>query len=334
MIVQVLLSERIGGAESLVADLGVGWKAMTHESETVYLDPEQVRSGRWRRLIGLRKELKRLNPALVVAHSYLPALYARVASIGVAPVHVVLHSGSDDFARVSARILERILLPITASVIAVSEAQLTRYRAHFGNTKRATVILNRPSCKFSPKPAISSVPRRVVTLARVDPVKRPLFWRQVVELASEKYPDLRFEWWGPLSGDTHLDSALNEKPPLAGSYCGSTDSPSEVLRMSDVLFHTSAHEANSLAMQEAAGVGLPVIYADSIEPPTDSVVWGLRYTRDDPADAVRVLGDLLADWDLHSARSHAEAVAQDQRVEPPLEVCYLDWMVDSNLIAG
>jgi len=303
-IVQVLLSPRIGGAETLVRSLAQEWEARGVRSTTIYLDDEPGTRGRVGRLKALRRGLRELSPDVVLAHSYLPALYARAAWGKRVPVHSVLHSASDDFADARPRIVEQLLRSRTASIVAVAQSQLDIYAGHFGSRVPTAVIPNGISTVFQPADVDRTRTRIITTLARVAVQKRPAFWNQVVNQAGPAFPELRFQWWGPLSGRTDLDEFVQDPQLVNGRFMGPTGDPAGLLQNTDILFHSSEREAHSITLLEAALAGVPVVYADSIDPPDGDPIWRFRYAADDPEDALRVLTLVSDGW----AAARAEAV--------------------------
>ncbi len=323
-ILQVLLSPRIGGAESLVATLDQSWALAGHVTRVGYLDvAEGDQPGKqMRRVRGLRRLGREFAPDLVVAHSFLPNLYARLALGRRVPVHTVLHSATDDFVRPKARWAERALLGRTASVIAVAGRQLEEYQGHFGRAVPQTVIPNGVGANIAPRLQLRPEARRVVTLARVAEQKRPEFWVKAARLAADTVPEVAFEWWGPGDGDVFGDLPSNAR------FCGPTTDPASVLESADVLFHPAAREAHSVVLLEGAVAGMPVIYADSIGRPGGQSEWDNRYSAESPESAVETLRHVAASWTeiSRSARDFSKEASElysSRRVAQ----AYLDWML-------
>ncbi|MEN2740512.1 glycosyltransferase [Microbacterium sp. X-17] len=295
-IAQLLLSPRVGGAEALADSLDAEWRALGHDPAIHYLDPPGTAGGRLARLRRMRRLARDHEFDVVVAHSFLPALYSRAAFGGKVPVHYVLHSAGDDYAGAASQIVERALLRRTASVIAVSDTQLQVYRSHFPQARLTTVIRNGVSGSIVPRTARAAEPARVVTISRVARQKRPDVWRRSVEEARHTMPSLAFEWWGPLSGDPGLDSAFENLPPNA-AFRGPTTDVASVLATADIVLHTSEREAHSIALVEAAVSGAPIVYADSVNSPELHPPFAQQFRIDVDADATRILAKMLQDWD-------------------------------------
>ena len=300
-IAQILLSPRVGGAETLAASLEQEWAVRGVQSKVIYLDPDGMRNSRLRRVTRLRASLTEFKPEAVIAHSYLPALYARLVWGGRGPVHSVLHSASDDFASARSRHIEQALGARTASVIAVSESQANEYRKRFPHV-RVTRIANGVRRDITVKSTFAREPRTIVTVARVAEQKRPEFWNAVATEMFKRRPQMHFEWWGPLSGQGAIDrSVLNATP--SARHMGSTSDLANVLASSDIMFHPSSREAHSIVLLEAAVAGIPVVYADSITRPDTNTAWDLRYQVDDVSNAVHALERVIENWPAVAANS-------------------------------
>lgn len=304
-IVHVLLSPRIGGAEALVLSLHEGFKAKGHNSEILYLDETAVKQGRLKRALTLRSKLKLFGNDVILAHSFLPSLYTRMVAPRKAAIHYVLHSASDDYSGLTSRLIEKILLHRTKSVIAVSASQLGVYLSHFKRPIFATVINNGVNDRFvqcSNNLELPS-PLKIVTIARVAAQKRPEFWLQVAQLAHDQKIDFRFEWWGPLSGISQIDNLVLTGLPPNAFFMGPTDFPEKVLKSAHVVFQTSDREAFSLSILEAAVVGRPQIYSNSLEL-NDVLVSNLHSYRDDNAQsAFEKLKWISENWSISSQKA-------------------------------
>lgn len=326
-ITQVLLSPRIGGAETLAASLEVEFRKLGVSARTIYLDPDGRNEGRLTRLRNLRSALAAAQPDVVLAHSYLPGVYARAAWGRRSHVHVVLHSATDDHAGRVSQWVERALGSRTASIVAVSASQRDAYVSHFPAVGPITHIPNGVAGAFTPKTYYSPSPVSVATVSRVAEQKRPEMWEQIAYAAHSRDRAFAFEWWGPLSQSPTLNRNVLEPRSGNAHYAGSTDDVASVLVNSDVLLHTASREAHSIVLLEAALTGTPVVYPDSIEPPEDHQVWEYRYKSNDPADALRVLVELERHWDSVTAISqdYAHKASERYRADATAKA-YLEWV--------
>lgn len=308
-LLQVLLSPRIGGAEALARDLGAALERRGVVVATAYLDPPGSTGSRTTRLRRLRRELRGFRPTAVVAHSALPNLYARVAAPRGIPVVTVLHSAGDDFVFLSLRLAERLLRRRTAAVVAVSPAQARRYDARFGAGRVARIIPNGiPADVPRRLPGGPAQPPSIVTVARVAVQKDPDLWLDVVRGFGAERAD--FAWWGP-QDDEALAARLSAA--LAGSaasavLAGPTAQPLAVLTAADVLFHPSSLEAHSIALLEAAAVGIPVVCAEAVDASYAGGIAAATFPGGDAAAARAALDAVLADYPSVSAEAARRAV--------------------------
>lgn len=305
-VVQVLLSPRIGGAESLAATLQAEWRRMGLRAETVYLDPEVGTRSPGARVRHLRAELRRRSPRALLAHSALPNAYARmVAPAGIA-VCTVMHGG-DDFTDRKLRYAERVLRLRTTAVVTVNESQRQQYRARFGRRVPVERIPNAISSDMSPRTGIRAEPTSAVTVARVVQQKQPEFWAAVADAAATELPGLRFDWWGPLGDEPEVARARArvEAVPSA-TFRGSTAEPDRAYAAADLLFHPSRAEAQSIGLLEAAATGLPIVCSEPVGRTLDARVPRAEFADGDVADAIRALRTVLDDWD-RTARAALDA---------------------------
>lgn len=256
-VLQVLLSERIGGAESAARALATEWQVTGHQSATVYLDGDGSKT--IRRLKHLRGAIRASNSDVILSHSALPNAYARVAAIGLGvPVVCVLHSAARDFDDAKIRTAETLLQPRTAAVVAVSPSQVTEYRAVFPRTP-VNLIPNGVGDEFFPA---VEVPHdfKILSVGRVVQQKDPRTWAQIAGRMRMEDSRLQFDWVGP----TGMDHALS---PLEGGLSGAAGvrfvGPSMAvaanLRSARLFLHTAHREAHSVALLEAAASGLPIV---------------------------------------------------------------------------
>ena len=173
-ILQVLLSPRIGGAETLVEGLAHVWDSRSVENEVHFLDPDNFsKRSRVGRLSRLRRAIVRIRPDMVVAHTSIPSIYARLTARKRLPVVIVLHSSANDFDTTRARIAERVLASRTRHVIGVGRRQVDEYIRHFGGRVLTSVIPNETRPGLPRKTKVELKPRVILSVARVAEVKNP-----------------------------------------------------------------------------------------------------------------------------------------------------------------
>ncbi|MBG6237084.1 glycosyltransferase involved in cell wall biosynthesis [Mycetocola sp. CAN_C7] len=297
-IVQVLLSPRIGGAETLASELEKYWLEAEVTSTIIYLDQDDRKLSPWRRLYSLRRALQHSGADVVLSHSAIPSVYARIAAPASTPVIPVLHSAVDDFQSRPLRLAERALQMRTARVIAVSTEQANRYVGHFPSAPRPTWISNGIREDFPVKSEFPDSPRTVTTIARIAAQKQPRLWIETAASDEVVAAGLELSWWGPLTTESANDPEVSEhiKSSRPGKFMGPTTSPSEQLLETDIFFHPSANEAHSISVLEAAAVGLPIVCHDDIAVSMGHGLASATFGGPDGASPAQALADLVDNW--------------------------------------
>lgn len=302
----MLLSPRIGGAESAASSLESAWARQGHISETVYLDARG--SDPFRRLRHLTREVRAFGPDVVVSHSALPNVFTRIAvRRSLVPVVCVLHSATRDFDDLKLRFAEKILGMRTAATIAVSPAQVVEYQSHFPN-RRVDLVPNGVGEGFAP----TSVPAgdvRVVSIGRVARQKDPTTWAQIASLASSRDPKLRFEWFGPTGIDSAYAALEQELRSDSGAvtFAGPTDDVSGALGTARIMLHTAEREAHSVALLEAAASGLPIICTTRVGRDLPDWIVRKEFVAGDPESGLAALEQVLAELPSLEARARTTA---------------------------
>lgn len=298
-ILQVLLSPRIGGAEALADSLDTEWSSNGLTCKTHYLDADnRQRHSRLGRIVSLSRSINEFRPDIVVSHSALPNLYARLVTPWGIPVVAVLHSATDDFAGGPIRWAEHLLRRRTAAIVGVSLGQVDQYVAHFGSRIPTPLIPNGIRRDALPKKGFQNIPTTAVTVARVAPQKNPHLWVEAVQLLAAEKPGLTLEWWGPLSMDGSLHDVFSQAAleGTQGAYLGATSDPVAVLKASDFLFHTADREAHSIGILEAAAVGLPVVCSETVAATLPSTVVAVPFTDGSAESAVEAIKSVYDGW--------------------------------------
>lgn len=297
-IAQILLSPRIGGAERLADSLQAEWRDAGVESQVIYLDPSDDGRSPLRRLAHLRSALRAFRPDAVVAHSALPNLYARLAAPFGVPVVCVLHSAGDDFTNRRLRVAERLLQLRTHRLVAVSDSQLETYLARFPRmTHRGAVIPNGIAAGLPSKVGYPPRPSTVATIARLAVQKNPQLWIDVAESLNSVRSELRLHWWGPAAGGESSSLLPRFEKLDCGEYHGPTDDVAAVLIRSDLLFHTADREAHSVALLEAASVGLPIVCSEAVAATLPAGLPFGRFKTGDALSAVQALERASREWE-------------------------------------
>lgn len=316
----MLLSPRIGGAEALAASLESHWTAADVSVNTVFLDEVTDSPGsRLKRIRSLRRKLREDRPDIVLAHSAIPNIYARLAAPLATPVITVLHSASDDFATRRARILERILLVRTAHVVAVSPWQQRKYTGYFGFAERVSIIPNGIRSDIRPRSQARVVPRSLVTVARIANQKNPSLWTSVAGLLHARSSPLSLTWWGPLPASGHLRDLVSAfaSAPSSGRFAGPTADVPGALEAADAMFHPADREAHSIGILEAAAAGLPVVCSGAVATTLAAGVVTVPYADAEPQSAVDAIAQLCDNWEELSAAAvrGASVIAKEYSIE-------------------
>lgn len=285
----------MGGAETFVEDLVEELSESGISQKIHYLDmPGDTRS-RVRRIMSFRMAIKKFCPEIVVSHTTIPAIYARLAAKPGMLNVTVLHSSGNDFSGPIVRFLERILRRFrTDGTIAVSSIAKLQYEKFLGANGSIEIIPNgRRQIRGgteSPKPnnAIS-----IVTLSRVSEVKNPRLWYAVAEEITAKFSRSTFAWYGPVAVGEDFDSiiGLTQSSESRIRFMGVAESVEKVLSSAHIMFHPSDREAHSLSLIEAAMTGLPIVCSQQV---ADSI--GREYV-----DEVFPAGNVLAAVDALAA---------------------------------
>ncbi len=303
-VVQVLLSPRIGGAESLAAALDEHWRGSAISTATVYLDESSgAPPSRLHRIMRLRSALRRLRPDVVLAHSALPNLYARIAAPASTPVVTVLHSASDDFRGLAMRTVEWILKRRTAFVVAVSKTQEEQYIGYFGTSTPIRVIPNGIRADIRTKANASEQLRSLVTVARIAHQKNPDLWIKVATRVDASEPQVSMTWYGPRTSDDGVSDLVEGFESSLSRFAGPTNDPASVLAGSDALFHPANREAHSIGVLEAAAAGLPVICSLAVAETLPPQVVAITFETGSVESAEASIWELERKWNIYSNRA-------------------------------
>lgn len=334
-VVQVLLSHRIGGAESLVSALASEWETRAVSTTTVYLDPTGAKGSPFRRMAWLRSKFRSLRPDIIVGHSALPSLYARLCSPNNTPVVSVLHSAGNDFDDRKLLLAEKVLRPKTSAIVAVSAKQMKDYERIFGLNVPLKLIPNGVPGDLPRKKAYREEPLDIVSIARVARQKNPQVWISLARELMRTSSSFRLTWWGPILNDPSIECMVREwtKPDGLALFAGPTPTPGDKLLAADVFLHTADAEAHSIGILEAAAVGVPIICSDMVYEGLPEGTPGEVFAKGDVASLMAALNRMTADYKTNAARAaeFADAVRREYSVSRTA-VQYLDLF--DNLLSG
>lgn len=308
-ILQVLLSPRIGGAETLASELSKAWTARSVTNAIHFLDAyTSSQRSRLTRMVRMRHAISEFKPDIILSHTALPNLYSRLASPhGVSNV-TVLHSSAKDFGSAKLRISEKLLTRRTRHVVGVGAQQITEYQHHFGTRIPTSIIPNGVRADLPSRLMATIEPQVVLTLARIANVKNPWLWAETANAMSAAYPGIEINWWGPAQTEEMKDLVLDHKASKrAGNFQGPSHRPNDQLATADILFHPSDRESNGLSIVEAACVGLPVVCSDvvaSVLPPELPLS---TFEAGNPVSAAQALDDVICNYGAHAQASIANA---------------------------
>jgi glycosyltransferase involved in cell wall biosynthesis len=297
-IAQVLLSPRIGGAESLAADLAKYWATKDITSEILYLEPDGVARSKLWRAFALRKALIKSQADVVLSHSALPNIYTCLVAPRGIPVVNVLHSASDDFASIKLRLAERLLQQRRFAVVAVSKVQAERYEFYFGTRVLTVVIPNGVRDDLPFKETFPTRPQRVITMSRVASQKNPALWIATAKSLAESEADLELIWFGPVTAGSDLETLTSAHAASGepGKFAGPTSDPQSKLLDSDIFFHPSSSEAHSIGILEAAAVGLPIVCSFDVSLTTPEGVASVTFDGPNGWTAAEAIRYVAGNW--------------------------------------
>jgi len=323
-ILQILLSPRIGGAESAANSLASVWREGGHEVDTSFLDARGAAPVR--RVRHIREEVHAFRPDVVVSHSALPNVYARLAvRKSVAPVVCVLHSAARDLDDGKLRLAETLLRYRAAAVIAVSASQVDEYRSRFPD-QRIDLIPNGVGSQFFPADD-APTEFRIVSIGRVAGQKDPDTWAGIARRVTATLGDVQFDWVGPTDVDPEYSTLVRalDAGEDAIRFVGPSDDVPAALRRSRMLLHTARREAHSVALLEAAAAGLPIVCTSEVGVGLPGWIVREEFSAGDVDGGVAAVRRVVDNIDAFQAR----AVSQAPRVveEYGARVCagrYLD----------
>jgi len=315
-ILQVLLDPRIGGAEAVAETLDSEWGRSGLQCKIVYLDPVAYsRTSRASRLFRLRRAIKEFGPDVILSHTELPSLYARLCAPLDIPVVIVLHSGISYIVITKQRYLEKLLLLRTSSVIAVGESQKLAYIKATGWSGTIHVVPNPIRSDISFRRMRWKKGRRALVgnVARVVDSKDPGFWYSAAMGAIAVDTELDFCWWGPVGQSDACAALVSEVGSRGDSrirFAGPTEDVPSVLDRMDVFFSPSKWEAFGLALHEAVLAGVPVVCTTDVGAIIDSRVKCFEYKAGDLHGAIAAIQRALQ-ADQRALERGSSIVAQE-----------------------
>ena len=234
--------------------------------------------GRVGRLRFIRSTLSDFRPDVIVAHSVIPAAYARLAlklTLSTVPVVTVLHSATnDDYAGGLLRLTERVLKRNAAAVVTVTETAANNYRLRCGSPRRLVTIPNgtdlarfsfdeNARCQLRAEFGVGENVSVVLQVGRLSPAKNQSATVQALKDMIRAGHSVEL-WLAGLTEDPSYGDALQrlvEQHGLSGKvrFLGSRPDIPALLSAADVYVMPSQREAHSVAMIEALANGVPIV---------------------------------------------------------------------------
>lgn len=252
--------------------------------------------GHLARMRAIRRQLRRLDPDIVHAHSSLAGVYTRLGagtwrrSVVYTP-HCYAFERTDvsPLLRASFWLVEAAMTRAGGYVAASSprEAELAK---RLGRSTRVVYVPCTPRIMPTERPEAGpghGTGLRVMTVGRLAPQKDPEFFASAARASRTIAPDARWIWVG--GGRSTYERLLRAAGVEVTGWLTRGESLQR-LSTADVYVHTAAWEATGLTILKAAALGLPVL-ARAI-PATRSL--GLSRLSDTPealARAVHEAGD-------------------------------------------
>jgi glycosyltransferase involved in cell wall biosynthesis len=263
--------------------------------------------GHLARVRAIRRQLKRLRPDVVHAHSSFAGAYTRLTagpwrpSVVYTP-HCFAFERTDVPMAIRAGFwLAEAALGLTGGYVAASsprEAGLARRLSSRGTVVYVPCSPHIPMIEPAKPVRRQGRDLRVMMAGRLAAQKDPEFFARAARASRQTSPDTQWIWVG--GGEPLYERLLRSAGVQVTGWLPRTESL-QWLRTADVYVHTAAWEATGLSILEAAALGLPILARDI--PATRSL--GLSRLSETPealAIAVHQVNDeeLLAELRLQS----------------------------------
>lgn len=214
-----------------------------------------------RAALGLLRELRRLQPDLVVAHGSEPLKYLALTGRSVPRViYYKIGVAQSSVLRGPRRLVHHALMGRAARVAGVSQECLDEAERSFGVPRAQLVLIpnGRDEAKFFPEPRPVRELPSLVFVGHLTSSKRPERFIEVVRLLRQQ----RVPLTASMIGDGPLRATLSERAAAAGvDLLGHSDRVAELLRQSDVAAFTSIPDGEGMpgVFIEAGLSGVPMV---------------------------------------------------------------------------
>ncbi|RTZ67203.1 MAG: hypothetical protein DSZ29_01210 [Aquificaceae bacterium] len=230
-------------------------------------------------LIGLYKNLKRINPDIIHGHSSKSGFLARAAGFLLRKNQSLLYTShaihypliKNPLKRQVYKALELIGYWLGGTIVACSkkEFDIILKEITFGNTERLIRISNGIDVEQTiPKDYAQKNDKvKIGVLGRISEQKAPWDFATIAQSISAKRNDVEFVWVG--GGEPDDVKLLNDAGVRVTGLLSRPDALKEVSSL-DIFLQTSLYEGLSLALLEAQVAGIPAVVTNI--PGNDEVV--------------------------------------------------------------
>ncbi|WP_084679640.1 glycosyltransferase family 4 protein [Curvibacter lanceolatus] len=298
-VLHVIHTPRFSGAEMLVCSLTIAHNKQSIDSRVVAIAPPDKnflstialqeklginwifpseKTRKLSRLIFLYNVIKEYQPSVIVAHSLIPALYARLLFIRTPKVFVLHDANQNDHKSSLYYFLELGLQFLCRAVVGVSSKAISNYTKRFGfpiakiipNGVDLELFSKRPTLNqdFRKRHGLKKDARLMVQIGRFTKIKRQdLSLRASIDIL-RKNPDLMLVFVGELE-DIEIYDRLNKmivenniSDQVAILKPLPRDEIADLLGIASLYLMPSAMEAHSVAMIEALASGIGIVCSD------------------------------------------------------------------------
>lgn len=213
-------------------------------------------------VLRVHQRLRELRPEVLHTHNPRPHILG-VSAARMAGVPVVVHTkhGRNDPGRWRTVALNRIAAQFSDRVIAVSNDAAAVAREIEGvPMRKVQVIHNGIDLARFPSAPERVGNRRVVHVARLNPIKDQATLLRATRIVADAMPDMRLDIVGDGPSRTDLET-LTDKLALRDQvrFLGFRSDVSELLSGADLFVLSSRSEGISLTLLEAMATGLPIV---------------------------------------------------------------------------
>lgn len=252
---------------------------VSQQNGVIWRCPAQ-RLSRPQRMVHIRKVVREFSPDVVVAHTVLPAGYARLALPFARPavVSVLQDASEDDYGKLPVlRWLERFLRHRTDAIIAVSPTAIRNYTRRIGGSAPKHLIRNglkievfkaaeRRREEIRRQLGFDADARVVLQVGRIAPVKRQHLTMAAMARVHRLVPGLQLLFAGIEEDQPYIASLRQTCSEHCADewvrFLGPRSDIPELMAAADVYVMPSSGEAHSVAMLESLACGVSVVASD------------------------------------------------------------------------